>query len=146
MADAEAHAHVIVADVGFDRAQSIVAGIAAAGFDLDLARRQIEFVMEDEDVCVFNFEKTLGFADRAAAFIHESFGLQQRDPLVADGAFTDEALKFFAPWGKAMCRRDAVERHETDVVAVACVFGARIAEAGEELHGPRPDERRPAWK
>ena len=40
MADADAHAHVLVADVSGNRAQSVVPGVAAAGLDLDLAGRR----------------------------------------------------------------------------------------------------------
>src|SRR5262249_44741449 len=44
MANADAHAPVLIADVGRDRAQSVVAGIAAAGFDPKLAWREVELV------------------------------------------------------------------------------------------------------
>ena len=42
MADADAHAAIVVADMRGDRAQAVVAGIAAAGFHPHFAGRQFE--------------------------------------------------------------------------------------------------------
>ena len=63
MADADAHARVVVADVRGDRAQAVVAGIAAAGLDLQLGRRQVDLVVEDVDVVLGDLEIALGLAD-----------------------------------------------------------------------------------
>ena len=49
MADAEANALVIVADMGGDRAQAVVAGVAAADLDARLGGREVEFVVDDDD-------------------------------------------------------------------------------------------------
>ena len=55
MADADAHAPVVVGPVRRDRSQAVVAGIAAADFDPHFARREIEFVVQHEDVAYPRF-------------------------------------------------------------------------------------------
>ena len=50
MADAEPDALVVGADRRIDRAQAVVAAIAAAGLDPELARREVEFVVDDGHV------------------------------------------------------------------------------------------------
>ena len=49
MANADTHAPVIVADMLGDRAQTVVTGNPAANFDSHLARRKLDFVMENRD-------------------------------------------------------------------------------------------------
>ena len=50
MADADPHAPIVVADCLGDGAQAVVAGISAAAFDAHFGRREIEFVVKDDDV------------------------------------------------------------------------------------------------
>ena len=50
MADADAHAAIVVAEMGIDVADAVVAAGAAALLDADLARRQVELVVEHHDV------------------------------------------------------------------------------------------------
>ena len=49
MADADPHALKVVADMGADRAQPVMAGIAAADLHSDLAGREIELVVKDDE-------------------------------------------------------------------------------------------------
>src|SRR5262245_55261609 len=64
MADAEPDAVEVGADMRLDRAQAIVPGMAAAGLGADLAQRQIELVMEDDDVVRRDLEEAGGLAER----------------------------------------------------------------------------------
>ena len=66
MADAEAHAAIIVADMGRDRAQAVVAGIAAAVLDAHLRRRQVDLVVQHDDVLGAELVEMRGLADRLA--------------------------------------------------------------------------------
>src|SRR5829696_9176639 len=50
MADADADATIILAEMRVDGLQSLVAAVPAACFHAELARREIEFVMDDNDV------------------------------------------------------------------------------------------------
>ena len=74
MADAESHAPVVVAHMRGDRAQAIVSGVAAAELYPQLARREIEFVMQHEYVGERDLVETRRLGDGAAALIHEGFG------------------------------------------------------------------------
>ena len=51
MADAEAQAPVVAAaELGVDVVQAVVAGVAAAELELDLAGQQVELVVRDQDL------------------------------------------------------------------------------------------------
>ena len=50
MADAEADSSIVGAEMLVEAAQAVMAGHAAARLDPDLARRKVEFVVEDDDV------------------------------------------------------------------------------------------------
>jgi len=83
----EPDAFVVILDVSRNRAQPVVAGVAAASFDFHLAGGEVELVVENVDVRQRNFEKALRIADGAAAIVHIGFGFQERDALGADRAF-----------------------------------------------------------
>ncbi len=78
MADAQAHAAIVVADVLGDRAQPVVAGIAAADLDPHFAGRQFGFVVEHHDLTGFQLVEVRRFRHRAAGLVHESAGQQQQ--------------------------------------------------------------------
>ena len=65
MADADAHAAIVVAAMGRDRAQAVMAGIAAADLHAQLAGRQVELVVEDRHVVQRDLEEALRLGDRA---------------------------------------------------------------------------------
>ncbi len=87
MADADAHPHIVIADMGGERFESVVAGDAAARLDAHLARREIELVMEDDDVAKSELVKAHRLADRTARLVHEGLRLEQEHGLVPELAF-----------------------------------------------------------
>src|SRR5690606_18704162 len=99
------------------------------------ARREVDLVVENDDVLLRNLEEARGFADGGAALVHVGLGLQEQDALAADLAVGRLSLELALPGAEAMRARDGVRRHETDVVAVAGVLAAGIAETDEQLHG-----------
>ena len=66
MADADAHAAVVVADMRGDRAQAVVAGDAAADLHPHLGRRQFDLVVEHHDVAELELVEMRRLRDRAA--------------------------------------------------------------------------------
>src|SRR5271165_28793 len=84
VADADPHALVVVADMGADRAQSVMAGIAAADLYPDLGGREIEFVVNNEERACVELPEAQRFADAASGFVHEGLRLEQHDPNLAD--------------------------------------------------------------
>ena len=57
MADADAHPLIVVADMGGDRAQAVVAGVAAADLDPHFRRREVELVVNDDQRGEVELEK-----------------------------------------------------------------------------------------
>src|SRR5438270_4495688 len=135
MADAEAHALVIVAHMRGDRAQAVMPGIAAADLHAQLPGREVEFIVEDDNVIQGDFIEAGGFMHRAAGIVHESLRLDEHDPLAANLAFAGARLEARAERRKGVAPRDRSDRHEADIVAIARVACAGIAEADEEQHG-----------
>src|SRR5262245_51766436 len=135
VADADAHAGIVVADMRAQRAQPVVPGIAAAGLDPELARRQVELVVEHVDVALLDLQVALGLGHRAAAVVHVGLRLQEHDALSADAPIAGKAMEALAPRPQPMPLGNALHGHEADVVALARMLAARIAEADEELHG-----------
>ena len=136
MTDADAHALVVVADMRADRAQAVVPRDAAADLHAHLGGRQFDLVVEHRDVAerasCRNASprrprgRTRSCRCRAAA------AAPSRAPMRALGR---DALEAPPPRRKAVPLGDRVHHHESDVVAVARVLGARIAEPDEQQHG-----------
>src|SRR5271170_3785570 len=63
MADADPHPLIVVADMGGDRAQAVVAGIAAADLDPHFGRREIELVVDDDQRVEVELPKAQRLAD-----------------------------------------------------------------------------------
>ena len=59
----------------------------------------------------------------------------QQRALAADRAFGCDALEAPPPRTDAVALRKRLQRHESDIVAIARIAGTRIAEPDEEQHG-----------
>src|SRR3954452_21199527 len=112
MTDAEPHPAILVADMGGDRAQAVVAGDAAADLHPHLAWRQFELVMEYGDVARRDLEEACRFLNAAAGIVHVSRRLEQDHALSTERAFRGLALKPAAPWRETVTPRDLVDGHE----------------------------------
>ena len=144
VADADADAVEGRADVGVDRAQAVVAGVAAAGLDADPAGGEVELVVEDGDVVGLELVELQGGADasperfmKVPGFRSSTFSAPRRPSAISPWNFARHGAK---PWADG----DGVDGHEADVVAVAGVLAAGIAEADEELHEAHPQKRKRA--
>ncbi len=62
-------------------------------------------------------------------------GSSSRTLFAADRAFHRHALEAPAPGRDVVALGDRLHRHETDIVAVADILRAGIAEADEKQHG-----------
>ena len=143
MTDADAHALVVVADMRADRAQAVMARDAAADLHAHLGGRQIDLVVKHRDVAERHLVEMHRLGDRAAGLVHVGAGQQQQHLLAADRAFGRHALEAPPPRRKRMPLGDRLDHHESDVVAVARVLGARIAEPDEQQHGSGTAGERP---
>src|SRR5690606_40550093 len=109
-------------------------GHAAAGLDAHLAGREIQLVVTDHDVPERQLVETRVFGDGVAGVIHEGLRLLQEDLDAAEKAFAHQARKLAAPGTEAVRTGDRLDRHEPDVVPLAGVAGAGIAEPDEQQH------------
>ena len=82
-----------------------------------------------------SLKKCTASADRAPGFVHVGAGQQQQNFLSPERAFNRDALEAPTPRRDAVALGDRLHRHETDIVPVADVAFARIAEADEKQHG-----------
>jgi hypothetical protein len=135
MADADPHPLVAGADMGGDRAQAVVAGVAAADLDPHLARREIELVVDDDERAEVELRIAQSFADAASGIVHIGLRLEQNHTLIADQPVRHQSLVPGAKGAEPAPFGDRVNRHETDIVAVARVSSARIAESRNDQHG-----------
>ncbi len=134
MADADAHADIIVAEMGGHRFQAVMPGDAAAGLHPHLAGGEVELVVEHDHVVELELVEVHGFLSGLARLVHEGAGFQHDDFFAAELAFARPALKAFAPGREVVRRGNRVERHEADIVPVERILRPRIAEADEQFH------------
>src|SRR5882672_4781887 len=100
MADADPDAPVIRPDHRIDRAQAVVAGIAAAALDPDLAGPQIELVMDHHDLARRDLVEAHRRKDRFARQVHKGLRAEQKPSLTGDHALRELALE-----AAAKCRK-----------------------------------------
>ncbi len=103
----------------------------------ELARRQIEFVVQDDDIAQGNLEKARCLADRAPALVHVGVGLEQQHLFAADLAVGRQTLELLLPGSAAVPLGEPFDGHEADIVTVPGILRTRVAETDNELHGSR---------
>src|SRR5271154_2101734 len=135
MANADAHPLIVVADMGGDRAQAVMAGVAAADLDPHFGRREIELVVDDDHRIQVELPEAQRLADAASGIVHVGLRLEQGHPRPLDQALGRQSLPAGAKRAEAARLGDRVDRHEADVVAVACMARAGIAESRNDQHG-----------
>src|SRR5690606_21663013 len=111
---------------------------AAVGLDAQLARNEIEFVIDDDEIGGRQLVEAHGLADGLAGKVHEGLRLDQQHLLAVNHAIGNLGLKLLLPVGKAMAAEYFIRRHETDIMPVMHIFGARIAKTCDEQHGSEP--------
>jgi hypothetical protein len=117
------------ADYGFE---AILAPGGTREPDAEAAEGEGDIIADDEDFGGFETEEAADGSDRDAAEIHESLGLEEQQGTGAREV-TIEAL-FHGPCGPEACGQ-AVEDHESGIVARLFVFASGIAETGDEADG-----------
>src|SRR6266436_3866560 len=71
-------------------------------------------------------------AHRAAALIHVSRRLEQKGLAPGEGTFTDHPFEASAPWSEFVALMNDIGSHEADIVPVACIGLAGIAQPGDQ--------------
>src|SRR5262249_54292891 len=106
MPDAEAHAAVVISYMFGNRAQAVMAGIAAAKLDPELARRQFNLVVKHDDVARIQLVEICRFRNRPSRLVHERARQQQQCTLSRDVAFDGDSLKASPPRGNVEAARN----------------------------------------
>lgn len=109
-------------------------GVAAARLDLQFPGGKVDLVVEDDNIGGVQFEEAHRFGHRVARQVHECARLEKRHAFAAQAALAQVALELAAKGGEGVIAGDLVDRHETDVVSVLCIFGPGVAEADEQSH------------
>src|SRR5690606_4517392 len=126
-----------------NRLDAIMPTRATACFYTKFSGCQIQFIINDDKVSRAELVKAHRFSDRLTGKIHESLRFDQNNLLAVDGAVGNLSLKLFLPVGKTMTAEYFIRRHETDIMPVLRIFGARIAKSCNEQHGKEiPDLRK----
>src|SRR5581483_4554649 len=102
MADADAHAAIVAADVCCDRTQAIVPRISPPSLNSYLRWREIYLIVKYYDVFWSIIKGSRGLADRAPRFVHVGAGQQQQHALGAERSFRRRALEAPAPGWKVV--------------------------------------------
>jgi hypothetical protein len=107
-------------------------GRTTAAFDTNLSRRQIKFVVESSDGAGKQLVESGGCLHAIARIIHVSLRLKEQDLLVVQVAFGYEPLESLPPGVETIMRRNGIDSHEADVVALPGHAGLRVAKADPE--------------
>src|SRR5260370_393148 len=135
MANADADPPVVVAHMGRNRAQAVMARDAAAGFNTHLGGRQVDLVVEDHDVTEVDLVEMRRLPDCQAGLVHVGTRQQQGDALAVDRTFGSDPAKAPSPRANPVAAGNGFDRHEADIMTIAGIARARIAEPDQELHG-----------
>src|SRR5262249_31076186 len=131
-ADADAEAQEVRrAEVLRHRAEPVVAREAAAAPSLQAPELEIALVVDDEDRVRLDLVELRRGLDRAAGLVHVRLRLQQAD-LVAVDPDVGELPRELALPGRMVSKRELVDDHMADVVAVVGVLAAGIAEPDDQ--------------
>ena len=136
-ADSNANTDVIVGtERGYYVAEAVVTGVAATELDADVFGRDVEFIVDHDDVVWFDAIELGETRDRAARGVHVAQGFSEDDLLAADAesAFASVGVRLVFAQLDAETACQNVDDHLANVVAVKGVVGPRIPEPDYEVH------------
>src|SRR4051794_3538445 len=135
-ADADPHAEVVAgAHRAADRPQPVVAALPASALEPDRGERDVQLVVDDDEVGHVEVVVVEQAADRAARLVHIGRRTGQDHAPAGQPALTGQRARTGALAGgqpDAGAVGQLVEHHRADVVPVARVARTRVAEADDE--------------
>ncbi len=137
MTDAETQAGKVLASRFRDRVtQAIMSTVTAAAFQPGRTGRQVEFVMDHEDLANLDFIETGDGGDCLTTEIHERIRFQQPDIFTIDARFCSLTVKFaFRTQIGMHCMRKFIYKPEPGIMPGLLVFGAGITETSDKFNG-----------
>ena len=119
-----------------DVAQAVLATVAAVELQPRGARRQVQFVVDDQHVLRLDLPVAQCGRDGLAGEVHERGRLEQPQRLAADVDLGRLAEQLgFEPEADALALREGVHKPEPGVVPGPGVFGSGIAQPDDEAQG-----------
>ena len=120
------------------RAQPIVARRSASHLEPHHAEFEVELVVYAQDPVERHLEEPHGGLNRLPAQVHVGHGLEEHHVVVTHCDLGELTLELVAEARRTPAARQLLNHHESNIVAIAGVLGARISEARDEMraHGP----------
>src|SRR5258706_3729829 len=106
--------------------------VAAAHFRPQLSSRQIDLIMHDHDRLGQQLEEARRRAHGPATLIHEGRRFEQPGLAPSQHSFGDNPFEAPAPWPELITLMNHIRGHEADIVPVARIGLAGIAEPGDQ--------------
>src|SRR5215217_2415771 len=142
--DADAHpVEVRAAELALERLQPVVAGQAAAQTHPDVAERQVDLVVDDDDAVEVELVGAAGGADGAAGLVHVGLRAQDGDARAAGAGAPLAQLtgELLLGLGQVPAPSERLGDLEADVVRALGVRRARVAQPDDQpVDGRGPEE------
>src|SRR5712671_6736994 len=132
MPNPDAHAAIGRSKDGGDGSEAIMSSVPAARLRPEFRCRQIDLVMHDHDRFGRQLEEARRSAHRPAALLHVGRRLQQNGLAPGEGSFRDDPFEAPAPWPELVALMNDIHGHEADIVPVARIRLAGIAQPGDQ--------------
>ena len=144
MADADAQPQEIVATQMRDQiAQTVVAAVATALFETRRTRRQIQLIMDDQNLATRNPEESGQRCHRPATAVHERRGFLQAAVVALELAAADIGMELcLVVQATAMVVGKPVNKPEPGVMPGLCIFRPGVAQTDDEPDGHHRCRRR----
>jgi hypothetical protein len=138
-ADTDPAAREVRASTVFQhRAKPIVASGAAADFQPNDPKVEVELVMDAHDSIEGHLEELHGGLNGLPAQVHEGHRLEKHHLVGADRDLGELTLELVSKARGTPAPRQLVHHHESNIVAICGVLRAGVSEADDEMraHGP----------
>ena len=133
-ARADAYAgKVLGAEVVYYAAYTLLTAVAALCADAQLADREGDIVVNDDDVFGRYLIELSRLRDRLARVVHKGLRTQKKHPVLAYTGIGAQRFKLCTVELDAFLLFDAVESKKSEIVMIPVIFVARVAETGDDM-------------
>src|SRR6185369_3253036 len=99
------------------RPQTVMPAMSAIGLELDLAERDIQFVMDDDKVARHKLVKPKRFGDGASGKVHVCLGFQEKKPVPLELPFAVKPAEALPRSRYSRQGSKSIQNYETRIVA-----------------------------
>ena len=124
---------VLGAEVFDDAAHTLLTAVAALCAYAQLADREGDIVVNDDDVFGRYLIELSRLRDRLARVVHKGLRTQKKHPVLAYTGIGAQRFKLCTVELDAFLLFDAVESKKSEIVMIPVIFVARVAETGDDM-------------